>query len=86
MPDGYLQKAVDAYIVQATNGLENRSETKIPMIPSYVSHVPTGEEKGTLIALDLGGTNFRVCSIELHGDSTYDIVKKDPSPKRNHGR
>lgn len=76
LPDGYLQKAVDAYIVQAANGLEKNCESNMPMIPSYVSHVPTGQEKGTLIALDLGGTNFRVCSIELHGDSTYDIVQE----------
>lgn len=45
------------------------------MIPSFMSHIPTGEEKGTFIAFDLGGTNFRVCSVDLHGDCTYSIVQ-----------
>lgn len=32
--------------------------------------------------MDLGGTNFRVCSINLHGDTTFDIVQsKVPIPK-----
>lgn len=34
------------------------------------------------MAVDLGGTNFRVCSIELHGDSTYTLTQaKTPIPK-----
>ncbi|CAJ2508926.1 Uu.00g139520.m01.CDS01 [Anthostomella pinea] len=44
-------------------------------IPSYVRQVPDGTEKGTFLAVDLGGTNCRVCSIELHGDFTYTLVQ-----------
>lgn len=75
LPDGYLQKAVDAYIAQANESLAVDSERGIPMIPSYVSRKPSGKEKGVLIAFDLGGTNFRVCSVKLGGDSTYEIVQ-----------
>jgi hexokinase len=27
------------------------------------------------LAVDLGGTNFRVCSVELHGDSTFSLTQ-----------
>ena len=41
-------------------------KSSLKMIPTYVDR-PTGAEKGRFIALDLGGTNFRVLSIELWG-------------------
>lgn len=75
LSDGYLQKAVDSYISQANESLAVDSERGIPMIPSYVSCTPSGKEKGVLIAFDLGGTNFRVCSVKLGGNSTYEIVQ-----------
>lgn len=31
--------------------------------------------QGLYLAVDLGGTNFRVCSINLHGDSTFDLTQ-----------
>jgi hexokinase len=44
-------------------------------IPTYVTGVPNGTEKGLYLAVDLGGTNFRVCSIQLHGDSTFSLTQ-----------
>jgi hexokinase len=38
----------------------------LKMIPTYVD-IPTGKEKGLFLALDLGGTNFRVLELELYG-------------------
>jgi hexokinase len=35
------------------------------MLPSYVRAVPNGTERGKFLALDLGGTNFRVLLITL---------------------
>merc|ERR1712226_1831704 len=35
------------------------------MLPTYVNHLPDGREEGTFIALDLGGTNFRVLLIHI---------------------
>jgi hexokinase len=35
------------------------------MLPSYVRELPNGTEHGTFLALDLGGTNFRVVKIVL---------------------
>ncbi|KAK5981466.1 Phosphotransferase [Trichostrongylus colubriformis] len=37
------------------------------MLPSFVRAVPNGKECGDFLALDLGGTNFRVLLIRLSG-------------------
>ncbi|QKX62436.1 uncharacterized protein TRUGW13939_09597 [Talaromyces rugulosus] len=37
------------------------------MLPSYNTALPTGAETGTFLALDVGGSNFRVALIELAG-------------------
>lgn len=39
----------------------------LPMLPSFVTNLPKGSERGAYLALDLGGTNFRVCLITLDG-------------------
>ncbi|KAG9508929.1 Hexokinase HKDC1 [Fragariocoptes setiger] len=44
----------------------NESAT-IKMYPTYVRDVPNGTEHGKFLALDLGGTNFRVLLIKLDG-------------------
>lgn len=31
--------------------------------------------QGLYLAVDLGGTNFRVCSIDLHGDTTFSVTQ-----------
>jgi hexokinase len=46
-------------------GLARRGGS-LKMLPTYAEK-PKGTEKGTLLALDLGGTNFRVASLELKG-------------------
>ncbi|KAH7153437.1 hexokinase [Dactylonectria macrodidyma] len=52
-------------------------------MPSYVTTMPTGAEKGLFLAVDLGGTNCRVCSVNLHGDSTYTLVQSKHSIPRD---
>ena len=42
-------------------------EKGLKMLPSYLYNLPEGTEKGTYIALDLGGTNFRVVQVDLLG-------------------
>ncbi|KAJ7179477.1 hypothetical protein C8R46DRAFT_1160052 [Mycena filopes] len=43
------------------------------MIPTFVTGVPNGTETGTFLALDLGGTNMRVCEVVLKGDTTFTL-------------
>ncbi|KIW32966.1 uncharacterized protein PV07_04473 [Cladophialophora immunda] len=42
-------------------------ESDACMLPSYCTTLPTGKEMGTYIALDVGGSTFRVALIELRG-------------------
>ncbi|KAI8984992.1 hexokinase [Trametes punicea] len=41
------------------------------MIPTFVTGVPDGTETGTFLALDLGGTNLRVCEVTLLGNHEF---------------
>lgn len=82
LPKGWLTSAVQYFIEQTQEGLAEQTDRGMPMIPTFVTGVPNGTEKGTFLAIDLGGTNFRVCSVTLNGDSTFDIVQeKAPIPE-----
>jgi hexokinase len=56
----------------AAAGLQDPESTST-QIPSFVTKIPDGSEKGIYLAADLGGTNFRVSIVQLHGDSTYNV-------------
>lgn len=46
------------------------------MNPTWVMAYPTGYETGTYLALDMGGTNLRVCEIELPKEKgEFDITQ-----------
>lgn len=46
------------------------------MNPTWVMGFPTGEEEGTFLALDMGGTNLRVCEIFLPKEKgEFDITQ-----------
>ncbi|RKF76250.1 Glucokinase [Golovinomyces cichoracearum] len=67
--------------IKIGEGLKN-CNTNISQIPTYVTSVPNGTEKGLYLATDLGGTNFRVCSIKLNGDTTFNFAQyKVPIPQ-----
>ncbi|KAA8618471.1 Hexokinase [Pyrenophora tritici-repentis] len=72
--DDALNKAVKEFIREMDEGLVKEG-TEMSQIPTYVTAVPNGTEKGLYMAVDLGGTNFRVCSIELHGNTTFSLTQ-----------
>lgn len=46
------------------------------MNPTWVMEFPDGYETGTFLALDMGGTNLRVCEITLTDNkSEFDIIQ-----------
>lgn len=46
------------------------------MNPTWCMSFPTGHEQGTFLALDMGGTNLRVCEIILtEAKSEFDIIQ-----------
>lgn len=71
--DDDVNKGVQEFLRQMTEGLEHDG-TSLSQIPTYVTGVPNGTEKGLYLAVDLGGTNFRVCSIHLNGDTTFNLT------------
>ncbi|NWZ72822.1 HXK3 protein, partial [Acrocephalus arundinaceus] len=46
-------------------GKETNANASVRMLPTYVSHTPDGTERGDFLALDLGGTNFRVLVVHV---------------------
>lgn len=73
-PAEQVQRGVAEYIKQSNEGLAKEGTT-LSQIPTFVTAVPNGTEKGLYLAVDLGGTNFRVCSVLLHGDTTFSLTQ-----------
>ncbi|KAI4192704.1 MAG: hypothetical protein LQ346_004196 [Caloplaca aetnensis] len=73
-PGEKVNKGVKEFIRQMDEGLQETGKS-MSQIPTYVTSVPNGTEKGVYLAVDLGGTNFRVCSIKLHGDTTFSLTQ-----------
>ncbi|XP_072341842.1 hexokinase-4 isoform X2 [Scyliorhinus torazame] len=48
--------------------LETHKTASVKMLPSYVRSTPDGSEVGDFLALDLGGTNFRVMLVKVGAD------------------
>ncbi|CAL8249976.1 unnamed protein product [Boreogadus saida] len=48
--------------------LETHKEASVKMLPTYVCSTPEGSEVGDFLALDLGGTNFRVMLVKVGED------------------
>ncbi|KAL8987919.1 MAG: hypothetical protein Q9177_002934 [Variospora cf. flavescens] len=69
-----VNQGVKEFIRQMDEGLQETGKS-LSQIPTYVTAVPNGTEKGVYLAVDLGGTNFRVCSIKLHGDTTFSLTQ-----------
>lgn len=61
-----IQSLLEAEMNLGLGKVTNKDAT-IKMYPTFVRDVPNGTEKGKFLALDLGGTNFRVLLIELDG-------------------
>ncbi|KAK7060171.1 hypothetical protein VNI00_000935 [Paramarasmius palmivorus] len=67
-----LTELVKAFLNEFKVGLGSYNHP-MAMIPTFVTGVPDGTETGTFLALDLGGTNLRVCEVVLNGDKTFSL-------------
>jgi hexokinase len=61
---------VKLFVAELEKGLAAPGQT-IKGLPSYVTRLPNGHEQGTFLALDLGGTNLRVCEVVLEGNGKF---------------
>lgn len=79
------EKVDEEGLLRLSDGLRLQMEESLivsqkRMLPSYNHQLPTGDEKGTYLALDVGGSTFRVALLELLGrqdekGSRIDIIR-----------
>lgn len=83
-----LKPIVDGFNHECKTGLKTPSKGLATMIPSFVTKMPTGNETGTFLSLDLGGTNLRIAAVELKGagKSTVHELKRKPSTELKTGQ
>ena len=65
-------KRIETRMIDEINrglGRETHHDANIKSFVTYVSQLPTGQESGKYLALDLGGTNFRVILVEITAGS-----------------
>ncbi|KAL1915712.1 uncharacterized protein VTP21DRAFT_6471 [Calcarisporiella thermophila] len=70
-----LREIADGLKCEMRKGLEQTGQT-VAMVPSYVTGRPDGKEQGRYLALDLGGTNLRVCEVHLSGDGKVSMKQQ----------
>ncbi|KAG8923853.1 hexokinase A [Tulasnella sp. 419] len=69
-----MRMIVDAFEETLEKGLQEPGQI-VPMIPTFVFGWPSGEEVGDYLAIDLGGTNLRVCLVTLQGSGKFEITQ-----------
>lgn len=70
-----MELVMKKFDVEVEKGLKKATHAgaEIKCFVTYVQRLPTGQEVGKFLALDLGGTNFRVLLIHLNGEQEYDF-------------
>lgn len=64
---------IPTYVTGVPNGTEKVSA--YTHTPGAAQNFPlTSSAQGLYLAVDLGGTNFRVCSVQLNGDTTFNLT------------
>ena len=77
-----MQRMVRRFSREMEEGLAGRPSS-LKMLPSFVASLPSGSESGAVLALDMGGTNFRVARFELKPNSppvrTHEVHARIPA-------
>ena len=66
-------------------GLADPSKSSLKILPSFLT-TPTGDETGTYLSLDFGGTNVRVLKVKIWKHGNYKILKKVEFPLKMEGK
>lgn len=75
IPKEKLKEITAHFVKELEKGLSVEGGS-IPMNPTWCMAFPDGHEKGTFLALDMGGTNLRVCEIILTDEQgEFDIIQ-----------
>lgn len=75
---GTLKNVMIKFEREIKKGLKKAThdESEVKCFVTYVTELPQGNEIGKFLALDLGGTNFRVLLIILRGEEDYELNSK----------
>lgn len=73
LTDDQIRKVGEAFQQEMDAALREKSSS-LQMENTYIPELPNGTEEGTYLALDLGGTNFRVIYLEF---AKGDILKEE---------
>lgn len=85
LPKDVLEAILHRFIDRMHHGLANDGQD-MAMIPTFVTGVPDGSEEGTYLALDLGGTNLRVCEVILDGKGSFTMKQQKYKMSDEHKR
>ena len=72
LPTERLVTILNNFLGEMNRGLAGEPST-IKMIPSFVTGLPSGQETGSVWAIDMGGSNLRVVEVVLKGNSVMNI-------------
>lgn len=78
LTDKQVEEIMRRLIKEINRGLgkDTQPEADIKCFVTYVQDLPNGKEKGKFLALDLGGTNFRVLLIHLKDENDFEMLSK----------
>ncbi|XP_049295125.1 hexokinase type 2 isoform X2 [Anopheles funestus] len=78
LTDKQIEEIMRRVIKEINRGLskETHAEADVKCFITYVQDLPNGKEKGKFLALDLGGTNFRVLLIHLKDENDFEMLSK----------
>ena len=77
-----LAPIIDGFANEFQHGLKTPSRGLATMIPSFVTKLPKGNETGSFLSLDLGGTNLRISAVELLGNGQVRVLELKRSPSQ----
>ncbi|KAF9933339.1 glucokinase [Linnemannia zychae] len=69
-----VQKIVDGMTEEFVEGLSTTDPKNIHQQPSFITRLPTGQETGLYLAIDMGGTNFRTTAVHLLGNGQVGVT------------
>uniref|UniRef100_A0A336LRV3 Phosphotransferase n=2 Tax=Culicoides sonorensis TaxID=179676 RepID=A0A336LRV3_CULSO len=78
LTDEKMTKLMERFLHEIQRGLSKKThpQADIKCFVTYVQDLPNGTERGKFLALDLGGTNFRVLLIHLKGEHEFEMQSK----------
>ncbi|XP_072916298.1 hexokinase-2 [Hemitrygon akajei] len=75
LSDEQLHEISKRFLTEMKKGLRKDTNitSSLKMLPSFVRSTPDGTESGNFLALDLGGTNFRVLRVKVSDNGKQNV-------------